>query len=152
MNQTFSDGTGKIYSVDLMFVYIHDKKPKPIDMTINDELLKSQCWTEEKTGKMYGPSDVIKNPKKYKEDMDRIKNANLKFPIIVYNGMIVDGMHRATKTILSKKNKLKAYNFDKDLMKKFLVTNDDKSEKYNNMYIWNYIELYKKRFGDLDKK
>jgi hypothetical protein len=150
MNQTYIDVKGNIYSVDMMFVYIHDKKPKAVEVTVGDDILNNKCWiTDDKKQTHYAPADVLKNPKKYKSDHDRINNADLKYPIIINDkGAIIDGMHRATKAILDKKFKIKAYIIDKDLLKKFLIGNTDKSAKFDNLCIWNYIEQYKKRFGN----
>jgi hypothetical protein len=56
--------------------------------------------------------DVLANPNKkmYKREIERINNANLKFPIIIEeNGHhVVDGVHRLVKASLQKKNKNKS--------------------------------------------
>ena len=94
--------------------------------------------------------DVLNNPKKkkYREDYIKIKKANLDYPIIVYNGNIIDGMHRLSKLYLLKKNEVKAYNFDKNLMKKFLIGKSDKikSDKINNIEKSILIERFVDKF------
>ena len=145
--RTFSDGKN-IYSVDMMIAYINIFKPKSVKISIEKNnlfsLLEDNCWGD------FSPMDVLNNPKKkkYKEDYIKIKKANLDYPIIVYNGNIIDGMHRLSKLYLLKKNEVKAYNFDKNLMKKFLIGKSDKikSDKINNIEKSILIERFVDKF------
>jgi len=90
-------------------------------------------------------NDVLKNPKKYKDDYDRINNANLKYPIIMdTKGNIFDGVHRYIKLKLLNKKTTKAYIFDDKLLNKFIV---NKTGDYNTkLEINEYIELFYKKF------
>ena len=101
MVQTFSDGKN-IYSVDMMFAYINIFKPKYIKVNVKDYLstLEYNCWGNPKIKKLFSPKNVIDNPKKHKEDYKRIMNSSLKYPIIIANNNIVDGVHRITKAYL----------------------------------------------------
>ncbi len=142
-----------IYSVDMMFAYVdifkNDlTKGRLVFKNQNDKniFLEQKSWTDDK--KPYGPIDVIKNPKKYKSDWDRIQKADLKFPIFMDKIGVVDGYHRVTKALLEGKNSVSAYVFDDATMKKFIVGSDTKQgwEKSNKMTISQFIELFYKRF------
>lgn len=141
-----------IYSVDMMFVYIHYYKPKYIKIKVSDlaKNLDHKGWNMEneynpKTA--YSPKDVIDDPDKYESDFMRIMNADLKYPIIVSpNNNIIDGVHRLTKAYLEKKKYIKAYIFDSKLMKKFIIAKSDRWDIVNNLKSYNLIMLYIERF------
>jgi hypothetical protein len=139
----FSDNKYK-YSIELMFAYINLYNPNNKTKLNVDDLkfnLEYNCWENNVC-----PIDVlndIKN-KKYKNEIVRIKNANIKYPIIVdskYN--ILDGVHRYVKHIIKNKKKINVYIFDKNLMKKFII---GKRNEICNLKINDYIELFYKRF------
>lgn len=94
----------------------------------------------------YSPIDVLKNPSKYENEMKRINAANLDYPIIIYNNNIVDGVHRVTKAKLLGVTVLKAYIFDDDLIKKFLLNNEKDWSQVSKLNIHDYIELFYDRF------
>lgn len=150
-SRTHSDDNN-IYSVDMMFVWIHSNKPKAkilqVDRLIH--MLESKRWGDPRivgdSGR-YSPIDVLREPEKYPEDYVRIQNADLKYPIIIdTNGDIVDGIHRLTKTYLLKRKTISAYVFGKTLMKKFKIGNSDEWDKVHDMEVSELIELYVKRF------
>ena len=97
-----------VYSVDMMFSYINIFKPKihKIDIKKINYNMNYKGWDN------ISPNDVLNNPKKYKDEYDRIKNANLKYPIIMdTRGNIYDGVHRYCKSILLKKKRYKSIYF-----------------------------------------
>ena len=60
------------------------------------------------------------------------------------NGNIFDGVHRFIKSKLQNKKNIKAYYFDNELLKKFII---DRKRNYNvKLEIHEYIELFHKRF------
>jgi hypothetical protein len=126
-----------------MFAYINLKKPEKIKLETSKLLfnLDLNCWD-----KNTKPSDVIsciKN-KKYKDEVKRIMNSDLRYPIIVNSELfIIDGVHRYVKSVLSNKKTVDVYIFDKKLMKKFII--GKRNEKIN-LNLNDYIELYQKRF------
>lgn len=134
-----------IYSVDMMFAYIKIFKPVSIKINIKDYLytLDFKCW--ENKGKI-SPKDVIKNKKKYKNDYKRIKKANLKYPIIIAKNNIVDGVHRLTKAFIENRKYIKAYVFDKYLLKKFSLNTINNWNTVDKLNIYDYIQLFYKRF------
>jgi len=152
MVQTFSDDK-KIYSVDMMFAYIHIYKPKYKKINVEQLLhtLDYKGWGNPKENIYYSPKQVLENPKKYKDEIKRINEANLKYPIIVYDNNIVDGVHRLTKSCLINKKTIKAYIFDKEIMKNFLIDKNKDWNKVDKMQIYNYIELFIKKFDLLEK-
>jgi len=73
-------------------------------------------------------------------------NSNLKFPIVIANNNIVDGVHRLTKAYLQKKKEIKAYIFDGELLEKFLIDKNKNWDKVDKLNTYEYIELFFKRF------
>lgn len=138
----YSDDKYK-YSTALMFAYINLKKPEKIKLETSKLLfnLDLNCWDKDTK-----PSDVIsciKN-KKYKDEVKRIMESDLRYPIIVNSDLfIIDGVHRYVKSILSNKKTVDVYIFDKKLMKKFII---GKRDEEINLNLNDYIELYQKRF------
>lgn len=147
MPQTFSNGK-KIYSVDMMFGYINMFKPKSQKVKIKDYLktLDYKGWGDPDKNIYYSANDVIKNPKKYKKDALRIKNADLKYPIIIHNGYIIDGVHRLCKAHLKGKTEIKAYVFSNTDMKKFLINTKGDWKAVSKLDTHFYIQLFHKRF------
>ena len=140
--ECFSDNKYQ-YSTALMFAYINLKKPEKIKLETSKLLfnLDLNCWDNNTK-----PSDVIsciKN-KKYKDEIKRIAESDLRYPIIVNTDLfIIDGVHRYVKSILTNKKTIDVYMFDKKLMKKFIV--GKRGEKIN-LKLNDYIGLYEKRF------
>lgn len=149
MVQTFSDNN-KIYSVDMMFAYINIYKPKYQNIKIKSLLrtLEYRGWGDPQQNIYYSPLDVLKDPKniKYKNEITRIKNADLKFPIIVGNNFVVDGVHRLTKAYLNGKKTIKAYIFTNTDMNNFLINKSGNWDKVNKLKIYDYIQLFHERF------
>ncbi len=141
MPHTTSKGKN-VYSVDLMFAYINIFKPKINKINVKDINydMDIKGWDNNTS-----VNDVLKNPKKYKDDYDRIIKAKLKYPIIMdTKGNIYDGVHRYIKSKLLNKKTIKVYFFDDKLLKKFII---DKSGDYNKkLEINEYIELFYKNF------
>jgi disulfide oxidoreductase YuzD len=137
-----------IFSVDMMFAYINIFKPKYTNINIDSLLhnLEYAGWGDPILNIKYSPKDVINNPEKYKKEIEQIKNANLKYPIIIYNNNIIDGVHRLTKTVLEKKTKIKTYIFTKKIMEKFIIDKNSDYNKVDNMEISLFIELFYKKF------
>jgi len=132
-----------VFSVDLMFAYINIFKPDKIKIKLNN-------INYDMDNKGWGDSnifvnDVLKNPKKYKNDYNRIISSNLKYPIIMDSkGIIIDGVHRYIKSKLLNKKTINSYIFDDKLLKKFIINNNG---NYNvKLEINEYIELFYKKF------
>jgi hypothetical protein len=146
MVHTYSNDD-KIYLVDLMIAYVNIfKYPlSTIDTSDYFDCLHDNCWR--KHGKKYSPMDVLKNPTHYEHDMKKIREAELKYPVIMHNGVIVDGMHRLAKAYLQNKTELHAYNFGDTLMKKFLISNSGDYKKLEKFDVHDFIEIFNDRFS-----
>ena len=133
----------------MMFAYIYFTKPAPVDFAINDTLLQTlsyKGWGDPQ-GEQYSALDVLANPEKYPQEMQRIDNADLSYPIIVtYNNYIVDGVHRLTRAYLEKQSTVNAYVFDADVMRQFIIGSVDDWPKVDAIRIYQFIILYVKRF------
>lgn len=150
MRRTFSTGK-KIYSVDMMFAYINIFNPPSSKIAIKEltDSLEWKGWGNPAKKNYYSARDVINDPhnQKYKDELRRIKNANLRYPIIMYGKNIVDGVHRLTKAYLSKKKYIKCYTFSSDIMKKFLVNTTGNWKKVDNLETSELIKLFHERFS-----
>ena len=140
----FSDNKYK-YSIELMHAYINLCNPNnksKLNLDVLHFNLEYNCWENN-----VRPIDVlndIKN-KKYKNEVFRIKNANIKYPIIIdSNYNIIDGFHRYVKHIIENKKKINVYMFDKKLMKKFII---GKRDEICNLKINDFIKLFYERFN-----
>lgn len=143
MIEYFSDDKYK-YSTGLMFAYINLCKPNKTNLNLDDPKfnLDHNCWENK-----VRPIDVLNDMKnkKYKDEVFRIINANMKYPIIIdSNYNILDGVHRYVKHIIENKKTIKVYIFDKKLMKKFIIGKHN--DVINNLEINHFIELFYKGF------
>lgn len=152
MTRTYSSNNN-IYSVDMMFSYLdlfdHDVVKINIDDLIHSLEYKGWAnWVNKKPKKSdyYSAMDVINNQKKYKKEMVRINDADLKYPIIIYGNNIVDGVHRLAKAYLLGKKYINAHIFDRNLMRKFLINNKGNWKNVDNIETSDYIKLFIKRF------
>lgn len=98
------------------------KKIKTYKMNDVKHWVYSQCWS--KSNCFISIFQVFQQPKKFPEHINRIKNADLQYPIIVipnkYDkfGGILDGNHRFAKMILENKKFVKyVYITQKELEK-----------------------------------
>jgi hypothetical protein len=143
--KTYSDDK-HIYSVDMMMAYvnIHKLKPEAFSIEENRWQIEQPVWGD------YSPADVLQHPerKKYSDNIDRMKKADLSYPIFVTsNHQIIDGYHRVLKAIHKKEKNIKAYVFDGNLMKKFIINKDlDFPAVHQRMGVHELLELYVKRF------
>jgi hypothetical protein len=140
--QYFTDDKYK-YSIALMFAYINIYKPNKYTVDIDDLKfnLEYNCWANN-----VRPIDVIKdiNNKLYKNEVLRIKNANIKYPIIINsNYRILDGFHRYVKHIIGNKKNINVYIFDNKLIRKFII---GKRDEKIDLKLNDYIELFIRRF------
>ena len=149
MTNTYSPDGKKIYSVDMMFAYVNIFTPKTISVKISDftNKLDDNYWgNPNKKGNKISPLMVLNNPSKYKKHMKRIKKANFKYPIMMYNNKLIDGMHRIIKAKLNNKKTIKAYNFKKDIFKKFLINSKGEWSKVDKINSHELIEMFYKNF------
>lgn len=129
-----------------MFAYVNIYKPKSFDLEMDrfNQAMAYRCWGTIENP--HSPVDVVMNPKKYKHDMDRIKKADLSYPIIVSDVYIIDGYHRIAKAYLEKKKTIKAYWITDELMKQFIVCAKKDMNKLVGISAYHEIELFYKRF------
>jgi len=147
MPHTYTNGT-KIYSVDLMLAYINLYKPEYgwVNVDTLEHYLAKKTWGTN-VGWGYSPMDVISNSVKFWDEYTRIKNADLEYPIIMTKkGDIVDGVHRLAKAKLENKTQIKVYEFDKFLMRGFLLNKKEDWEYVDSLNTHDYIQLFVKRF------
>jgi hypothetical protein len=123
-------------------VYGHPQVKLPIEVFIPQ--LDEKVWGD------WSPLDVVNNMhlKKYKEDAEKIKKADLRYPVIVTGKhKIVDGYHRVAKAYLEGKKHIDVYVFNSDLMNKFIIDRDMNFVKvHNETSVHELLELWTKRF------
>jgi len=103
--QTYTnDDKKKAYSVDLLIEITIDNKVEEVPISSLEWNMHEIVWGPPK----HSPQDVIENTKKYKEDAKRIEESELKYPILVYKGEVIDGYHRLAKAVSKNKKTIKA--------------------------------------------
>ena len=93
MSQYYSDDT-HIYSVDMMFAYIHKHKP-PTVLVATSNLktnLEYDCWADPITNIQYSPMAVITNPELYPNEYTRIVDVDLAYPIILFDDLLLSDL------------------------------------------------------------
>jgi hypothetical protein len=168
--RTFSDN-GNVYSVDMMFSYVNAFEPEVEKVPVEslEHVLEYEGWGEP-GGKKHSPADVAKafakGNGKYKEDIERIKNADLKYPIMICRFrageeyVVVDGVHRLAKAAgfggMPKKKMIKAYVFDLKLMRRFFLAKKGAGkncwEKIDRLETHDICSLFFERFRAAEKK
>lgn len=148
MVQTYSDNKF-IYSVDMMFVFLHHHRYRVKKIKVKDliDQLFYPGWGDPRKNIKYSPLKVIKFPRKYADDYRRIIKADLNYPIILdpdYN--VVDGVHRLSKAYLQNKKYIKTYVFNKNLMRKFIIAKKGQWKKVDNMKFYQLMDLYLDNF------
>lgn len=138
----------KIYSVDMMHAYVNIFKPKATLINIEEykQILNEKGWGDPINKVFISPNDVLNDKQKYKEEYNRIIKSDLKYPILIANNNIIDGVHRFTKAHLANKKQIKAIIFDDALLNKFLLDKNGNYNKTNNITNSLYIEMFVKRF------
>jgi len=99
--QTFTTDD-RAYSVDMLIEITKDNKIETVPTDTLEWNLGEDTW-----GKNISPEDVLENPKKYKDDAKRIEEAELKYPILIYKGEVIDGYHRLAKAVKQGKKTIK---------------------------------------------
>lgn len=135
-----------IYSVDMMFAYINTIG-HPMTTLSLEELtpqLEKKVWGD------WSPMTVLRklDAKKYQANVERIRHANMRFPILVFGSkhIILDGYHRVAKAMLEGKTEIKAHVFDAALMRKFLLVKGLDYETLNRLTVFDVLELWTSRF------
>jgi len=138
----------KIYSVDMMITYINIFKPKikQVETMPLFGALENKLWGDPRKNNFYSPLDVIRNKKKYKNEMKLIQKVDLKYPIIISNRGVVDGFHRLAKAYLTNKKKIKAVFLSDEQMELFLINKRGDWDKVSSLRVYDYIKLFHDRF------
>ena len=155
-------GEKYIYSTDMMLSYVNLCKPKYETLSIRkkdeDYLDEGVLWDGKDTFVPY--NYAIKHKKKFKEELERIKNANLKYPIIILKlgktDIILDGAHRFIKSIITKKKTIKAYIIYKKLLNKFKIAKASEEKKIDTMslhfFITKFFDTFCEKFKQKNSK
>ena len=143
--RTYSDEKA-IYSVDMMLAYLNTHKHEIVSVPMSDLewQLEQNVWGD------WSPKDVLEHmtAKKYAENAERIREADLSYPIILTSkGVLVDGYHRVAKAFKEGKSSIKAHVFDGNLMKKFILDKDRNFVRvHQQLQVYEILEVYSKRF------
>jgi disulfide oxidoreductase YuzD len=143
--RTYHDGKN-IYSVDMMIAYLnttgHPVSKLPIEAF--GPQMEKKVWGDWSPMTVLAKMDV----KKYADDAERIRKANMSYPIIVTkNHTIVDGYHRVAKALLKDQTHIDAYVFGPALMNKFILDRDMNFVRvHQHMTVADVLELWAKRF------
>ena len=140
-----------VYLVDMMLAYVNLFKPPSIEINVAD--LEPQLKDIKWSGILL--TDILPKItlKKYEDHYKRIMDADLSYPIFVRTDHdLIDGAHRLCKAILTGKKTIKAYVFNKSLMKKFVIheglTPDNKvdNDAAGDKKLYEILMLFHKQF------
>jgi hypothetical protein len=144
MPQTTSRGK-TVYSVDMMFAYINLFKPKPTTLAVESLELDMDTKGWGSGDARYSVNDVLREPNAYPDEIKRVRDADLSYPIIVSKaGVIWDGVHRVVKARMEKRSHIRAYEFDDRTMSMFVI---DRKGAYDKP-LHEIIELFHRRMCD----
>lgn len=91
------------YSVPILLQNTKYLKIHKVQVETLFDQLKRPVWSYTKPGTQeITPYDVIQNPKLSPNHYNRIINADIKYPILIHNGTIIDGMHRLSRAYILK--------------------------------------------------
>jgi disulfide oxidoreductase YuzD len=99
--RTYHDGKN-IYSVDMMMAYTQGHPVVKIPVAELVPQMEKKVWGD------WSPTTVLAkmDAKKYAANAERIRKANMNYPIIVTGKhIIVDGYHRVAKALLNDQKK-----------------------------------------------
>jgi len=113
---------GKIYSVEMaiMWANLYGKKEK---IKLMPKILKSlgeKGWFDENEKKI-APIEVLADHKISPMHWKKIREADLKYPILVHNSEIFDGVHRLCKAVLEDKKEINVIKIPKKVLDKFYI-------------------------------
>lgn len=100
---TYTDEEGE-WSVDMLIEITDDNKVEELPVSTLEWNMEEKAWGN---GKEISPAEVLEKPSKYKEHMERIEEAELKYPILVYKNKLIDGYHRLAKAVSQDKKNIK---------------------------------------------
>ena len=143
--RTYHDGKN-IYSVDMMLAYLNTHGHPVVDIPLAELVpqMEKKVWGDWSPATVLAKMDV----KKYAANAERIRKADLSYPIIVTGKhIIVDGYHRAAAAFLKGHTHVKAHVFEPALMNKFILDRHMNFVKvHQHMTLTDIMELWFKRF------
>lgn len=129
-----------IYDNELIFAYCNIFKPSIEKIAMDSDLifynLEKKEWFNEKMKNGLNILDVVESPNKYKQHYQRMVDADIRYPIIIWKekNMIIDGNHRLGHSFLNRHKFINAYIFDNNLIKKFRIGNFKTRHEYKKNY------------------
>lgn len=118
---------GYLYSADVLMLWLKEfYKPKQFSIKkllhhLDDEVWYRDVDESNIDGAKVSPNDVIKNPTKHKRRYNRIKKSNYKLPVVICDGILVDGYHRLANAFLDGRSRISAYLITEEVLQPFAV-------------------------------
>ena len=117
------------YDQEELWKYVENKKTKTYKINDVKHWVYNPCWSYDldKRTCFYSIFQVLNQKSKFKEDMKRIKKADVSYPIIVIEdeydkyGSILDGNHRFAKLIMDNAKLVKYKFISKKTLEKFRI-------------------------------
>jgi len=122
---TLRDGSTEV-DIDKLIEVMNKKNKKPIDIPLSSfGVMPVTGIFPDGKGGFIRPIDIINDKKKYKQHYERIKKANLQYPILLFGSKndfeILDGHHRIIKAILDDEPTIKGVFVSKSDLQKAVV-------------------------------
>ena len=118
----YTDESGKKYNINKLIIETKNNEIKEFNPSYWNQYLDDLTWWDS-VGKSITPNMVLENRLLYKDHFQRIKNADLSYPIILTPDRqhIIDGVHRLAKCYLINCDTLKCIIATKEQMKKVII-------------------------------
>ena len=134
--KTYREGK-EIYSIDMMLAYTNLYTTREVTLKLYElgPQLDELVWGKK------SPRQVMAT--KTGEDWDRIKHANLSYPILTTeDGKIIDGYHRVGRATMEKHTTIKAYVIPDAMMKKCLLVDNGDVGEVQSWPVYKMIESF----------
>lgn len=133
-----------IYESDLLNAYINIFKPKSIKINMDSDAISKNLnkkeWCNNKGKECLSIIDVILNKKKHNKHYSRMLSADMKYPIIMWKNIIIDGNHRLGNAYINNNKYIKVYKINNKIMNKIKIGTFKNMKEYNEV-VNNYTQL-----------
>jgi hypothetical protein len=134
---------GTKYSVKKLWKVTRNNKIRDVNASSLFKFLTQKSWSYRISHEHdYSPMEIIKNPKLSPLHANRIKTADIKFPILLHNDgneiKIIDGLHRLARAYIDKTKVVRTRNVTKKQLKKAVSTSTPQKEELKRLGYYLY--------------
>jgi len=146
----------EIYDSQLIIAYINLCKPKITKIPMSEKIIEQNLlhneWYNAHGKNGFSILDVINNKKVHAKHYQRMINANVNYPIVIWKEkkLVIDGNHRLGHAFINDHEYIKTVIVDNAFMKKILLGTFRNKREFDEVIasykLHDYIELFVKKF------